>query len=30
MHAMMEAEITGLAGLKGKHNPDRAAVCTPS
>lgn len=26
MYAMMEAEITGLAGLKGKHDPDRAAV----
>jgi len=33
MHAMMEAEITGLAGPKGRHNPDRAAVrhgSTPS
>ena len=26
MHAMMQAEITGLAGPKGKHNPDRDAV----
>ena len=25
MHAMMQAEITGLAGPKGKHNPDRDA-----
>ena len=33
MHAMMEAEITGLAGPKGRHNPGRAAVrhgSTPS
>jgi putative transposase len=26
MHAMMQAEITGLAGPKGKHNPGRGAV----
>jgi hypothetical protein len=26
MHAMMQAEITGLAGPKGKHDPDRAAM----
>jgi putative transposase len=26
MQAMFEAEITGIAGPKGKHDPDRAAV----
>ena len=26
MKAMFEAEITGIAGPKGKHDPDRAAV----
>ena len=26
MHAMMQAEITDLAGPKGRHDPDRAAV----
>lgn len=26
MHAMMQAEITGLAGPKGRHNPDRGAM----
>src|SRR5512142_826060 len=26
MQAMLEAEVTGVAGPKGRHDPDRAAV----
>jgi hypothetical protein len=27
MHAMMQAEITSVAGPRRRHNPDRSAVC---
>ena len=30
MQAMFEAEITAIAGPKGKHDPDRVAVRQPS